>query len=141
MGTVVNFKWEELAREQHHQGDLPSGVMVKFDDWRIAGTKDGLFELKPVDVVYTGKQKQEIQRRMLPIVLCWAVTVHKVQGITVDRAVVYLGAEVFAHGQAYVALSRVRTLEGVAIVAQDDNKLMAQPSEKLLVEMARLRSL
>ncbi|OXA52493.1 ATP-dependent DNA helicase PIF1 [Folsomia candida] len=40
MGTVVGFKWEELAREQHHHGDLPSSVLVKFDDWRIAGTRE-----------------------------------------------------------------------------------------------------
>ncbi|XP_035709644.1 ATP-dependent DNA helicase PIF1-like [Folsomia candida] len=141
MGTVVGFKWEELAREQHHHGDLPSSVLVKFDDWRIAGTREGVYELKPTDVTYTGKAKEEIQRWMLPIVLCWAVTVHKVQGITVDKAVIYLGAEIFAHGQAYVALSRVRTLDGVAILEQDDNKLTAKPPDKLIAEMARLRAL
>lgn len=141
MGTVVGFNWDELARDQHHQGDLPSSIRVKFDDLRIAGTPDGIFDLKPADVVYTGKRNEEIQRCMLPIVLCWAVTVHKVQGVTVDQAVIYLGAEIFAHGQAYVALSRVRTLDGVAIVEMDDNKLKAKPTEKLVVEMARLRSL
>lgn len=141
MGTIVGFKWEELARDQHHHGDLPSSVLVKFDDWRIVGSQEGIYELKPTDVVYSGRAKEEIQRRMLPIVLCWAVTVHKVQGITVDKAVIYLGAEIFAHGQAYVALSRVRTLDGVAILEQDDNKLTAKPPDKLIEEMTRLRAL
>lgn len=141
MGTVVDFKWDELARDQHHQGDLPSSIVVKFDDWHIAGTPDGIFDLKPSNVVYTGKGKEEIQRCMLPIVLCWAVTVHKVQGITIDKAVIYLGAEIFAHGQAYVALSRVRMLEGVAIMDMDDNKLKVKPPDKLIAEMTRLRGL
>ncbi|OXA51126.1 ATP-dependent DNA helicase PIF1 [Folsomia candida] len=140
MGTVVGFTWNMLAREQHRSGDLPATVQVKFDDPRICGNSDGIFDLRPEDVVYNnGRGGEEIRRRMLPIVLCWAVTVHKVQGITVDTAVIYLGPELFAHGQAYVALSRVRTLDGVAILQQDDTKLCQELNQKLVAEMRRLR--
>ena len=51
----------------------------------------------------------------LPIRLAWAVTIHKGQGKTFDRAVIDLGTGTFAPGQAYVALSRVRSLEGLSL--------------------------
>ncbi|HPQ81941.1 MAG TPA: WYL domain-containing protein, partial [bacterium] len=50
----------------------------------------------------------------LPLMLAWAVTIHKSQGKTFDRAVIDAG-RAFAAGQVYVALSRLRTLEGMKL--------------------------
>jgi len=51
----------------------------------------------------------------LPIRLAWAMTVHKSQGQTLDRAHFEMRHRAFAHGQTYVALSRCRTLDGLTL--------------------------
>ncbi|MFD0834922.1 helix-turn-helix domain-containing protein [Mariniflexile aquimaris] len=50
----------------------------------------------------------------MPLRLAWAITIHKSQGLTFDRAIIDAQAS-FAHGQTYVALSRCRTLEGIVL--------------------------
>jgi len=63
-------------------------------------------------------------RYQIPLVLAWAVTVHRCQGLSMDAAVMDLGP-CFVSGMVYVALSRVRTMEGVHIISFDRTKVQA----------------
>ena len=77
-----------------------------------------------------------INRKQFPLVLAFASTVHSVQGLTVDRIVCDMN-KVRANGQFYVAVSRVRTLQGLQILNFRKNAIKRDPCAE--VEMERLR--
>lgn len=63
----------------------------------------------------------------VPLILSWAITIHKAQGISLDEAMINIGSSVFEYGQTYVALSRVRSQEGLYIKSLDISRIKANP--------------
>ncbi len=57
----------------------------------------------------------------IPLRLAWAITIHKSQGLTFERAIIDAKSS-FAHGQTYVALSRCKTLEGLVLMSPINNE-------------------
>ncbi len=67
-------------------------------------------------------------RRQMPLRLGYAVSCHGSQGMSLDSAIIDIGADVFSHSQAYVALSRVRSLESLYLLKFDEKRIRAHPS-------------
>ena len=63
----------------------------------------------------------------IPLSLSWAMTIHKMQGTTLDFAEMDIGNQVFESGQTYVALSRVKTLNGLYLAGFSAEKIKANP--------------
>ena len=146
-GEIVGFKWSDGADHQAQPGILPAAVFVKFHDPRVGrihsipvpGCDSEAVEIRPISAKFFAQQGVTLQRTQLPLVPCWAATIHKVQGLSLDAAVIDLGPSMFEDGMAYVALSRVRTLDGVALLDLVASKIKA--SALVQHEMARLRAL
>jgi ATP-dependent DNA helicase PIF1 len=66
------------------------------------------------------------KRQQVPLILAWALSIHKAQGQTLERVKVDLG-RVFEKGQAYVALSRATTQQGLQVTRFDARKVMVHP--------------
>lgn len=75
---------------------------------------------------YSRKYSVIASINQIPLCLAWAITVHKSQGMTLDAAIVDL-SEAFEYGQGYVALSRVRSLEGLYVEGLNAQSFKVHP--------------
>ncbi len=76
-------------------------------------------------------------RKQFPLILAFAVTIHKCQGLSLDCAMMDLSDEVFSPGMAYVALSRVKRLENLHLIAFNPQSVIV--SSNSLQEINRFR--
>lgn len=74
----------------------------------------------------------------VPLILSWALTIHKSQGATLDAAEIDVGSGIFECGQTYVALSRVKSLNGLYLTSFDARRIRINKKVKEYYESLRL---
>jgi len=100
---------------------FPNGVpKVKLTDGSYAYPEEYTWK------AYDEKKNVKASIQQLPLRLAWAITVHKSQGMSLDAAVIDLSAA-FEYGHGYVAISRVRSLEGLHLAGVSDNAFKVNP--------------
>lgn len=126
-GALVMFT-RNNPEEGYVNGTLGEVVAFKESNgYPVVRLKSGE-EVVPEDAEWSIKEKGEVKAwiRQIPLRLAWAMTVHKSQGMSLDSAIIDLGKS-FEYGQGYVALSRVRSLQGLFLEGLNDHALLMHP--------------
>ena len=122
---IMFIKNDSSGEHRYYNGMIGLVTAVSKDGIRVKGngeSQDFLLETEEwTNSKYSlNPQTKEITEevegtfRQYPIRLAWAITIHKSQGLTFERAIIDANAS-FAHGQVYVALSRCKSLQGLVL--------------------------
>lgn len=104
LGTVVSICYQEGSPPA-----LPLAVMVKFDNYTGQVLPDNTVPITPIRRTWSSSCEQ-CSRLQIPLKLVWAMTIHKAQGLTLDKVAIDVGKKEFCCGLTYMACSHVRQL-------------------------------
>jgi hypothetical protein len=107
-----------------------TGTVVGFDSYSgnplVKLTSGKTIEVEPMDWNIEDNGKILAQLKQIPLRLAWAITIHKSQGLSLDAATIDL-SKVFEYGHGYVALSRLRTLDGLTLTGISERAFQVHP--------------
>ena len=123
LGAQVMFTKNDVSKRWVN-GTVGTLQAIRDKSMRVE-TASGTFEVERVtwdsyEYIYD-EGEQRVRARVIgsyeqfPLMLAWAITIHKSQGLTLSDVIVDLDRGAFAEGQAYVALSRCRSLDGLSL--------------------------
>lgn len=101
------------------------GTVIYLDNQKIKVLFDNkkLYSITTEEFEYTLSNQLKIQRTQFPLCLAYGITIHKSQGMTINKLVVDF-KNIFDYGQAYVALSRTQSIDDLYIKNFDKNKIL-----------------
>jgi ATP-dependent DNA helicase PIF1 len=105
------------------------GIIIDFSESNnpiVQFLNGKILEIKKKDYKLE-ENKDNITKRQIPLIHAWAITIHKAQGMSLEYIQTDIGKSIFEYGQAYVVLSRIKTLEGLSLIDIDYSKIKANP--------------
>ena len=120
-----------LVNIRLNNGDMlcngSQGIVVRFEgtnkDLPVVLFRRGNYEMTMDYHVWASSNIPGIGVSQIPLIHAWALTIHKSQGSTLEMAEIDAGSGIFECGQTYVALSRVKSLEGLYLSAFDPTRI------------------
>ena len=105
-GIIIDFSENNNPIVQFLNGKI---LEIKRKDYKLEDNKDSII------------------KKQIPLIHAWAITIHKAQGMSLEYIQTDIGKSIFEYGQAYVVLSRIRSLEGLSLIDIDYSKIKANP--------------
>ena len=105
-GIIIDFSESNFPIVQFLNGKI---LEIKKKDYKLEDNKDSVI------------------KKQIPLIHAWAITIHKCQGMSLEYIQTDIGRSIFEYGQAYVVLSRIKSLEGLSLMDIDYTKIRANP--------------